>query len=80
MVIMRELDIRRILAQVCRELDLRTAARRSAASAALGASLVVNVACSDDPGLKDDADASVADSGSNGSGPRSDGIRNDGCR
>jgi hypothetical protein len=53
---MRETEIRSILTHVCRELDAR--ARRSAASAMLGASLLVPTGCSDDPGLPD-RDAAV---------------------
>jgi hypothetical protein len=53
---MRETEIRSILSHVCRELDAR--ARRSAASAMLGASLLVPAGCSDDPGLPD-RDAAV---------------------
>jgi hypothetical protein len=53
---MRETEIRSILSHVCRELDAR--ARRSAASAMLGASLLVPAGCSEDPGLPD-RDAAV---------------------
>jgi hypothetical protein len=59
---MRETEIRSILSHVCKKLDNR--ARRSAASAMLGASLLVTTGCSDDPGLDRDGDAAV-DSGTN---------------
>jgi hypothetical protein len=62
---MRENDIRRILAHVCRDLDL--AARRSARPAALGATLLVAPGCGSDtslPGPADGGGADAADSGS----------------
>lgn len=56
---MRELEIRSVLAHVCKELDLRARARRSAASAVLGTSLVFTVGCSDDDSQAPVTDAST---------------------
>ena len=65
---MRELEIRGVLAHVVKELDLRAAARRSAASAVIGTSLLLTAGCSDDdPQTQDDsqtADASTSQDGS----------------
>jgi hypothetical protein len=67
---MREEDIRRILAHVCRDLD--SAARRSAGPAALGATLLVAGGCGSDSSLPGPADgggedaAAVVDSGTGG--------------
>jgi hypothetical protein len=66
---MREKDIRRILAHVCRDLD--SAARRSARPAALGATLLVAPGCGSEtslPGPADDGGTDTADSGSAGTG------------
>jgi hypothetical protein len=67
---MREQEIRRILACVCRDIDL--AARRSAGPAALGATLFVAAGCGGENSLYsapvDDGGTDAADSGSDGGG------------
>jgi hypothetical protein len=65
---MREDDIRRILKDVCDELDLRALARRSAAPVAVGISMLVGSACGGQTIAAETAQQEGGVSGSSGTG------------